>query len=380
MITVVIFFSVLFLAFANGANDNFKGVATLFGSGTLKFKQALSWATITTFAGSIVSIFLADKLLKNFSGKGLISDEMLLNPSFAASVAVSAGLTVFVASKIGMPISTTHALTGSLAGAGIMSAGTAFNFMKLGSKFFFPLLVSPLMALLFTYLLYLFFKKLRPTKQLEQNSCLCIQSQELDSKKNNGDVLVQNSLIVHDKINLKLDTISNCELTNNNVSQIGISTKGLMTNLHYLSAGVVSFSRGLNDTPKIAGILLLISATTETVSLPIISLILAITMAIGGLINSKRVAYTMSKKITAMNDDQGFTANLATAILVSTASIHGMPVSTTHVSVGSILGIGIANKKGNWKVIKEILLSWVLTLPIAAVLAMLFFLLFNQIL
>lgn len=74
----------------------------------------------------------------------------------------------------------------------------------------------------------------------------------------------------------------------------------------------------------------------------------------------------MSKKITPMNSGQGFTANLVTGLLVTTASIHGMPVSTTHVSVGSIFGIGTVTKKANIKVIKKILIFWLLTLPIAA--------------
>lgn len=379
MITVVIFLTVLFLAYSNGANDNFKGVSTLFGSGTLSYKQAISWATVTTFAGSLASVFLADKLLNNFSGKGLIPDETLLNPSFAASVALAAALTVFIASKIGMPISTTHALTGALAGTGIVSAGNAFNFIKLGNKFFFPLLISPLMAVVFTFLLYQLFNRIRREKQVAKNSCVCLEFKELTFVEQNNDSLVGNNSFVSESLTLKTGTTATGK-TKSEKKQVGISAKKTLTSFHYLSSGVVGFSRGLNDTPKIAGILLLISPLTDTISFPVIAIILAITMAVGGVLNSKKVANTMSKKITSMNDGQGFTANLATSILVSTASIHGLPVSTTHVSVGSILGIGIANKKGNTKVIKEILLSWVLTLPIAAILAVLFFLFFNQLL
>jgi PiT family inorganic phosphate transporter len=75
----------------------------------------------------------------------------------------------------------------------------------------------------------------------------------------------------------------------------------------------------------------------------------------------------ISKKITPMNSGQGFTANLITGLLVTTASIHGLPVSTTHVSVGSIFGIGTLTKKADLKVVRNILLSWFLTLPIAAI-------------
>ena len=75
----------------------------------------------------------------------------------------------------------------------------------------------------------------------------------------------------------------------------------------------------------------------------------AITMAIGGLFNAKKVGITMSKKITPMNTGQGFTANLITGLLVTTASIHGLPVSTTHVSVGSIFWSWNHNKKSRPK-------------------------------
>lgn len=86
-------------------------------------------------------------------------------------------------------------------------------------------------------------------------------------------------------------------------------------------------------------------------------------MAIGGVLNARRVAETISRKITPLNQGEGFTANLVTSVLVTTASLHGMPVSTTHVSVGSLFGIGAAKGNINRKVVKEILASWILTLP-----------------
>jgi len=371
MTSVVILLIVLFLAFSNGANDNFKGVATLFGSGTVNYKKALTWATVTTFSGAILSIFLAEKLLKNFSGKGLIPDDLLTNPSFAGAVALGAACTVFLATKIGMPISTTHALTGALAGSGILAAGSNFNFIKLSEKFFIPLIVSPVLALVIALLSYLVFTFFRKKLKIDRKSCVCATRKPkiaLQTKSNN-------SVNAGTNIQLKAGHSDDCDASYSG-KMFGFSAQWLLNTLHYISAGVVSFSRGLNDTPKIAGILLLVGTIDSGFSLSSI----AIVMAVGGVISAKKVAHTMSNKITSMNDGQGFTANLATALLVSTASIHGLPVSTTHVSVGSILGIGIANKKGNWKVIREVLLSWLLTLPIAAISAALFYLLLNQIL
>ena len=76
ILVIVLVIGVAFLAYSNGANDNFKGVATLYGSKTLSFKKALVLTTISTFLGSICSIFLAKGILKNFSGKGLVPDEL----------------------------------------------------------------------------------------------------------------------------------------------------------------------------------------------------------------------------------------------------------------------------------------------------------------
>lgn len=304
MLLIFLFIAALFLSYSNGANDNFKGVATLFGGGVLSFKKALIWSTVTTVLGSITSVFLAEKLVKNFSGKGLVPDALLLTPEFAIAITFGAAVTVFFATKIGMPISTTHALVGGLLGCGIISVGSDFNFVKLGTTFLIPLIFSPLVATFLSFITYYIVNK----------------------------------------------------LTNNESSR-------WINQLHFVSSGIVCFSRALNDTPKIAALLLLVSF----LDLKFGMLTVALAMALGGILNSRKVAEIMGSKITPMNANQGFTANLITGILVSTASVIGLPVSTTHVSVGSIFGIGIVSKKSDYSVIRNILMSWFLTLPFSAI-------------
>lgn len=178
-ILILIFIATILLAYANGANDNFKGLATLFGSKTLNYNTAISWATITTFLGSISSIFLAETLLKNFSGKGLVPDIIVASPNFILAVAVGAGFTVLLATFTGIPISTTHSLIGALVGGGLMAVGTQVNFPKLGNTFFFPLLASPLIALFLSGMLYLIFRLLRIRLGVTKSTCVCIEKQEL---------------------------------------------------------------------------------------------------------------------------------------------------------------------------------------------------------
>src|SRR4030095_1918133 len=131
LILILLFLATLFLAYSNGANDNFKGVATLFGSGTTDYRRAIGWATATTLAGSASSIVLAEALVKNFSAKGLVPDALTVSPQFLVSVALAAGLTVMLATLTGFPVSTTHGLTGALVGAGLAAVGMQVNFGKL---------------------------------------------------------------------------------------------------------------------------------------------------------------------------------------------------------------------------------------------------------
>jgi len=361
----ILFVSACFLAFSNGANDNFKGVATLFGSDTISYKGAITWASVTTLAGSIAAIFLASSLVKNFSGKGLVPDEIIQDPEFMTSIALGAALTVFLATKIGMPISTTHALVGSLFGTGLISVGLEFNFTKLINIFLFPLLVSPLLSALLSLISYFILRKARLKLGVTKETCLCI-----------GEAYTTEIIANSNKTEISSSLNSSIQLNQNQLCKeiytgqfVGINAQTLLDFAHYTSAGIVSFSRGLNDTPKIVGMLIIISTLNIQIGIGVI----AVAILLGGLLNAKKVGEMISKKITPLNHGQGFTANLITGLLVTTASIHGVPVSTTHVSVGSLFGIGIVTKEANLKVIQNILLSWVLTLPIAAIFSSLIF-------
>ena len=116
--TILLLIAVCFLAYSNGANDNFKGVASLFGSKTTGYRTAITWAAVSTFSGSVAAIFLAQSLLKKFSGKGLVPDSLAGSDYFLLAVAIGAGATVILATLTGFPISTTHALTGVMVGSG----------------------------------------------------------------------------------------------------------------------------------------------------------------------------------------------------------------------------------------------------------------------
>lgn len=362
-ILFLLFFAGLFLAYSNGANDNFKGVATLFGSDTTNYKTAIRWATITTFAGSVSSVLFAHTLVKTFSGKGMVPDALTANPEFLLAVGFGAALTVILATVTGFPISTTHSLTGALVGAGFVSVGPELQVSVLQNKFVLPLILSPLLAMTLSGTSYLIFRYGRRKLGLDEESFLYVNQAPSPEPK---------PLPAYPTSVLRTrDARQESRRPGGNLSGQGASTffgiplSVLLDKAHFLSAGLVSFARGLNDTPKIAALLLVVNALSLKWGFSVVGL----AMAIGGLLNARKVAHTMSKRITAMNHGQGFTANLVTGFLVIFASRLGVPVSTTHVSVGALSGIGLITRQANRGVLTSVFLSWVLTLPIAAVLS-----------
>jgi PiT family inorganic phosphate transporter len=372
MIFIVMVIAAICVAYANGANDNFKGVATLFGSGTTDYKRALLWATGTTLLGSIAALLLAGNLIKSFGGKGLIDDAVVTQPAFATAVALSAGITVLIATRIGMPISTTHSLIGALLGTGI-AAGSTVNLSNLGQKFLIPLLISPVLALAITSLVYPILRWLRKRAGITSEYCLCVGKQVVEVVP----ATVGNcQMIAVTKAEQLAATIGERVICRSEYSGrvLGIEAGTTLDRAHFLSSGIVSFARGLNDTPKIAALILLAPAFGVTSSLIVVGAVIAI----GGLLSAVRVAETMSNKITTMNHGQGFTANVVTGLVVIGASHLGLPVSTTHVSCGSLFGLGTVTGGAKKKTIFTILLAWAATLPLAAILAIIFYQLFNS--
>ncbi|MEA5514748.1 anion permease [Nodularia sp. UHCC 0506] len=310
MLIISLFLATLFLAYSNGANDNFKGVATLFGSRTTSYQTAILWGSFTTFTGAVTAVFWTGKLVKNFTGQGIFPNAIANAPEIHLAVAITTGLTVLVAALSGFPISTTHSITGALLGAGLVAIGLKVNFAALEKLFLLPLFLSPIIAI--------------------------------------GLSAITQKLLhyINSKLNLPPD-------------------QRIIDTCHFISSGIISFSRGFNDTPKIASLILIIDYFSVQGGM----LTIAMAMGLGGLLNSQKIAQTMSQKITVMNHHQGLSANIATGILVIASNYFGLPVSMTQVSVSSIFGVGLIEKQANTRVFYQILFSWILTLPIATIIS-----------
>jgi PiT family inorganic phosphate transporter len=351
--------AVTLLAAANGANDNIKGAATLMGSGVLGFRAAITLATLATAAGGTASVFLAQGLLAAFGGKGIVSTEVATSAGFLFAVATGAAATVGLATRLGLPISTTHALLGGLVGAGLASAPTELAWLPAFKGLLLPLLLSPLLAislaLVLLPLIAFWSRRVPPV-----SACACAPQTIAQV----GGAAVLNEAIPH----FGTLTDATCAATPA-AERVVVPASRALDALHVLSAAAVSFARGMNDTPKIAALLVgagLLGAGSA-------SLLVALAMAIGGVLASRRVAQTLAFRVTHMDAAQGLGGNLVTALLVVVASRLGLPVSTTHVSTGALFGIALRSHGGNADVIRSILLAWLLTLPVAAALAFLIF-------
>ncbi len=344
------------LAFANGANDNAKGVATLVGARIMSSRTSLTYAAVATFLGSAAAILLAGALVGKFSGKGLVDERLLASPVFLGCVGLAAAATVWLATRIGMPVSTTHALVGGIVGVGL--SGQGLHVWAVATTFFLPLLVAPALAIAIAAVVYLILRQVRLRLGVTRQTCVCIE-REFHPVSVSADGVMT---VAATGLRLASERKADLCFQRYNGAVIGLDAQQVLDGSHVLTAGAICFARGLNDTPKIAALMI----AAGGISSGRVMVSVGVAMALGGLLAAKRVSETMSHRITDMNDGQAFSANLVTAGLVIVASKFGVPVSTTHVSCGSLFGIGLVNRQAHVKVIGQIVVAWIITLPAAA--------------
>ncbi len=377
---------ILVLSFINGANDNGIGIATLIGSRSAGWKIALWWAAVTTALGSIAAVFLAKGLVSAFSGATFITGVELGSVRFAVPVLAGAFLANTIATIFGFPVSTTHALFGGLLGSGLYIIYTStvgsIHWSTIAIAFCIPLLFSPLLAGTVAFVLRPFFRRLESIFKQKDSVCLCKTkiyrvsfpvisrmsnfSAALNSDYTAGGVSIQEQ----DRLQVA-SGVEWCDNPGKRSSNImfQISHARLLRYLHFISAGWISFARGVSDTPKIAALFLIAGSIGIGISQSFLIGLVTVSMALGGLLFAKRVTRTMAFNITGMNESDGFFTNVQTGFLVISASVLGLPVSTTQLACGSLIGLGVLRGDTRWRQIRSIGLSWLLTLPFAAVFA-----------
>lgn len=375
-ISLLAFALVFALAFANGANDVSKAIATLVGSGVTDYRSAIAWGTAWTMVGAALAAFVASAMIKTFS-HGLVQTGTIIGADITLAVLTGAMAWILFASHTGLPVSTTHALTGAIVGAGLVAfAGEGLIWPAIGKKIVLPLLVSPFLALTISLLIH---PAVRALARKWEGTCLCVMpaSRALVAIDPRGETrtLFQAAHFGQPVIAVP----SQCDRSGLKGLVVGLDT------IHWISSGLASFARGTNDAPKIVAMLLLGSATAAWPS-PSSQLAafggVAVAMGLGSYFGGLRVTEVLAEKVTRMDHAEGLSANLTTSSLVFLSGSLGLPVSTTHVSSSAIIGIGLLKGLNNvrWTTVRDMALAWLVTLPASALLACIAYLVFVRIL
>ncbi|MEZ8221491.1 inorganic phosphate transporter, PiT family [Candidatus Fervidibacteria bacterium JGI MDM2 JNZ-1-D12] len=345
-------FSLATVAFLNGANDISRSIAVLVGAGIRDYKKACQIGTIGTMLGSILSLWLANRMVETFT-KSWTAQPLQSSPFLILGVSFTITLWLTVMTCFGLPTSTTHAIVGAIIGLGLVTQGwEQVLWDKVATKIFLPLLLSPSLAFSFSWLLYrtlVFLDKVNP--------CLCVG--EISPQLNpdaQGEVI---AIVPARNLSLVFSSAQSCRQFLRH--QVGITAD----HLHLLSAMLIAVARALNDTPKIVALGLL---AQSSISQPLFFVVVTLAMGAGSFIGGWRVTQTLANRITTLDNRTGLSANLTTALLVAGCANLGLPVSTTHVAGGSILGAGIVkgSKSVYWDVVRNIALAWLVTLPMCA--------------
>ena len=352
------------LSFANGANDNSKGVATLVGFGAATARQALLWAMVTTALGAAFSFLVAGGLIEVFKANLFLPGTPISNGFFASVLIGSVGWLI-IATYSGLPVSTTHAIVGGLIGAGLVSLGRhQIVWSFLGRGVAIPLLLGPILS---TLLVYLLVWPIRSVARRYAQRCVCIQMEPQASALvgARGAAVAQAGGAMAVKVGTETECTSAAPV-------LAMTSSKTANAIHWTSSGMVGFARGWNDAPKIAA-LGIVAMTATNVKSPAAAAfaLVTITMALGGYMAGRRVLETLARKLTPLPLAESLTASLTTAALVSAASWAALPVSTTHVATGAIVGAGLKNdpKAVRCSKVSEIAMSWVITLPVAGIIA-----------
>jgi PiT family inorganic phosphate transporter len=352
LLTAVLLF---LLSYTNGSNDVSKAIATLAGAGLTSVQGAIAWGTLWTVVGSLSGLFWGSAIIKNISNNIYLTDQEFYMPA-ALAISIAPILWVSLATWRRWPVSTTHAVVGGLVGAGLMAYGLgSIDWNSMTKKIILPLLVSPFMAIAIAWFLAPSLEK--AAKAVGRVKVCLTPAPKLAIIANN----------VQLKESQQNCIICDCENPqNNNTHGITLSVNVM----HWMTSGLLSFSRGLNDTPKLIAIVMPFLMLENLMAPTWLFLWAALAMGAGSWFAGKNITQVLGFNITKMNHEQGFSANLISAILVIGASRYGLPVSTTHVSSSAIMGVGIASKKRlNMKTIKGMLFAWLVTAPVAAFIA-----------
>jgi len=399
----------LFMAWGIGANDVANAMGTSIGSKALTIKQAVIIAAIFEFSGA----FLAGGQVTSTIRKGIIdssvvaqSPDLLIYGMLASLIA--AGLWLVIASRAGWPVSTTHTIVGAIVGFAMVGIG--LDAVKWGKVITIVMswVVSPVLSGTLAFLLFrsvqkyilntdnpiLNAKKYVPVYIFATGFMIALVTLfkglkhvglEFSAGQNYGIAFVTGLIVMACGIffisRIKIDPLDDKDFHFANVEKI-------FSVLMVVTACAIAFAHGSNDVANAVGPMAAVisianeGVVTQRSAMPAwVLLVGGVGIVLGLAMYGKKVIATIGGKITELTPSRGFACGLAASTTVVIASGTGLPISTTHTLVGGVLGVGLARGIGalNLGVVGTIFMSWIITLPAGALLAIFFFYFFKGI-
>ncbi|EAB5236040.1 inorganic phosphate transporter [Campylobacter jejuni] len=458
----------IFMAFNIGGNDVANSFGTSVGAKTVTIKQALIIAAVFELSGAIFAGAEVTKTIRS----GIVIFPNSLDPMLFVIIMLAAllssGVWIFIATKKGLPVSTTHSIVGGIVGASIMMGLLKFDGIQTLSmvkwseilRIAISWIASPLLGGIVAYIIYSYIDKkiLKPSEklnddlknikkerkkfkeeyflnlktksqeeQIKELSAIALDEEEQENnfyrnkmkefKDQEKDIDIYSILKTHMPIIacIAAAIISAMFLFKglNNVSTLNILQNfwiiGIIGTISYVvtfaivkivkktelnkttdrifswfqifTASSFAFSHGANDIANAIGpfaaILDVLKNGTINATSPVPFAALAmfgVALVVGLWFLGKEVITTVGSKLATIRSTTGFSAELGASIVILLATQFGIPVSSTHILIGAILGIGVYNKNANWIMMKPIGLAWIITLPAAGIMAALVFL------
>jgi inorganic phosphate transporter, PiT family len=381
-----------YMAWSIGANDVANSMASAVGAKAITFKQAVLIAGVLNFIGAV---FVGEHVVETVKGSiihvDMIGTSNVLLFGFIASL-LAAALWVTLSTWYEMPISTTHSVIGALMGFGIIAYGvTCVQWDKVGfvaaSWILSPIFGCILAFIVFKIIVKLIFAKEKPVEAAKIVGPFIIGVTAF---------LIVSSLLLETSLSgmIGVNTVNESLLISGIIATISIITSMfLLRNIHAKSVEdyatvenvfrrlqvttscYVAFAHGANDVANaigpVAAIIPLASKGEMCITAQVPYWLLAlggVGIAIGCLTWGRKVMRTVGERITSLTNTRGFSVDFGAATTVLVASKLGLPISTSHTVVGAVIGVGLARglEAVDLRIIKKIIVSWVVTLPVAA--------------
>ncbi|EAJ0592705.1 inorganic phosphate transporter [Campylobacter jejuni] len=458
----------IFMAFNIGGNDVANSFGTSVGAKTVTIKQVLIIAAVFELSGAIFAGAEVTKTIRS----GIVIFPNSLDPMLFVIIMLAAllssGVWIFIATKKGLPVSTTHSIVGGIVGASIMMGLLKFDGIQTLSmvkwseilRIAISWVASPLLGGIVAYIIYSYIDKkiLKPSEklnddlknikkerkkfkeeyflnlktksqeeQIKELSAIALDEEEQENnfyrnkmkefKDQEKDIDIYSILKTHMPIIAciaaaiisamflfkGLNNVSTLDILQNfwiigiigtisyvvtfaivkivKKTELNKTTDRIFSWFQIFTASSFAFSHGANDIANAIGpfaaILDVLKNGTINATSPVPFAALAmfgVALVVGLWFLGKEVITTVGSKLATIRPTTGFSAELGASIVILLATQFGIPVSSTHILIGAILGIGVYNKNANWIMMKPIGLAWIITLPAAGIMAALVFL------